>query len=395
MKSNSILRKLGAVILLGTALIFSAGGSLAQDTHESTGGAQTLADIMARQAGQTVDDTYRREQVGSETGAPVSDQLGTLGGASDADVYRAYRFGSADITVSSRTDAAEVVMQSSGMRWLEFRTTMQKYGSYLLAATLGFLLLFYLIRGRIRIEGELSGTIIERFKPVERFGHWLMAGSFIILALTGLASLFGRKILIPMFGHEAFASYAGVGKMLHDNVGFVFILSLVWIFLFWVAHNIPAKHDIVWLLKGGGLFSKGVHPPSKKFNAGQKLIFWSVIILGGSIAVTGLSQLFPFQIPAFGWTFDILNRFGMDLPQLLPHEEMQLEHVWHVSVSFILVAIVIAHIYIGTLGMEGAYDAMGKGEVDRTWAEEHHGLWVEELDAKNPPAPVAETEVGG
>lgn len=385
MKPYRIFTALRAMVLLTMTLVFAATLSAAQttdDTHTATGGGQTLEDIMARQAGEAVDDTFRRVQTGTVAGA-ASGQLGTLGGASDADVYRTFRFGDADITVSSRTEAADVVMQSSGMKWLEFRNgPLRTYGLYLLGGMLALILLFYVIRGKIRIEGELTGILVKRFKPLERLGHWLMASSFIVLALTGLASLFGRIWLVPLIGKEAFSSYAVIGKMLHDSVGWAFIVSLIWIFVFWAAQNLPNKHDINWLLKAGGLFKKGVHPPAKKFNAGEKVIFWSVILLGGSIAVTGLSQLFPFQIPAFAWTFDIMNAVGFDMPTLLAHEEMQLEHIWHVSVSFILIAIVIAHIYLGSVGMEGAGDAMVKGEVDRQWAKEHHDLWLEELDAK-------------
>jgi formate dehydrogenase subunit gamma len=156
-------------------------------------------------------------------------------------------------------------------------------------------------------------------------------------------------------------------------------------------HNIPNRTDIRWLAEGGGILSKGKHPPAKKFNAGQKMIFWSVIILGGSISASGLSLLFPFELPMFAKTFAILNQTGMPellgfgiLPeQLAPHEEMQYAQLWHAIVSFVLMAIIIAHIYIGSVGMEGAYDAMGSGEVEEQWAREHHGLWLDEVKDQN------------
>ena len=86
---------------------------------------------------------------------------------------------------------------------------------------------------------------------------------------------------------------------------------MVLITLLWIAHNIPNRHDVVWMLKGGGLFSKGVHPPARKFNAGQKIIFWMVIILGASVSLSGLSLLMPFEIPMFAKTFAILNNVGI------------------------------------------------------------------------------------
>ena len=162
------------------------------------------------------------------------------------------------------------------------------------------------------------------------------------------------------------------------------------VFFMWVVHNLPAKSDLKWLAQGGGIFRKGLHPPAGKFNAGQKLIFWSVIVLGASISASGLSLLFPFELPMFAKTFDILNATG--LPQLFgfgelntvlaPHEEMQYAQLWHAIVSFVLLAIIFAHIYIGTVGMEGAYDAMGSGEVEEQWAREHHSLWVEDVMSK-------------
>ncbi len=381
------------IFLFILAFLFPLSLSAQEVDRSATGGAQTLEDILARQAGQTIDTTYQLEQLGDpESAAPSSADLGVLGGASDADIWRAYRWGETDLSVSSRTAAADVVMQDSGMKWLNFRAgPLRTYGGYLLLGMLGVLLLFYILRGKIRIEGEKTGTTIERFKPLERFGHWLLAISFIILAVTGLASLFGRVALIPLFGKEAFSAYAWIGKWVHNNISWAFMLALIWVFLFWVLHNLPSRHDIGWLLKGGGLFSKHSHPPAKKFNAGQKLIFWSVIILGGSISVSGLSLLFPFEFHLFSHTFSVLNNFGFDLPtELLPHEEMQLAVLWHSIVSFVLIAIILAHIYIGSVGMEGAYAAMGSGQVEKQWAKEHHSLWFEEVEKANSSTTPAE-----
>ena len=287
------------------------------------------------------------------------------------------------------------MIQDGGMRWLEFREgPLLKYGGYLLLGTLVALALFLLIRGRIRIDGEKTGRTIERFKSVERFGHWLLAGSFILLGVTGLITLFGRTVLIPLFGHETFSFLAVGSKWVHNNVSWAFMLALVMIFVMWVVHNLPDRTDIKWLLKGGGIFGGG-HPPAKKFNAGQKLIFWAVIVLGTSISVSGLSLLFPFEINMFAATFEKLNSFGISQAlglgelrtTLAPHEEMQFAQLWHSIVSFVLMAIIFAHIYLGSVGMEGAYDAMGSGHVEEQWAREHHSLWVDEVKAAEAEAP--------
>jgi formate dehydrogenase subunit gamma len=378
--------------------------AMAQDTPTTTGpdrsvtgGAQTLDDILARQRGEKVDDSFRRDATGNpDDAAGMAGQLGTLGGSSDADVWRALRYGLDDVKVSTGGPEARVLIQDGGMNWLQFRKgPLATYGAWLLGGTVALLALFYLIRGRIRIDGEKTGRTVTRFQAVERFGHWLMAGSFVVLAITGLVVLFGRMVVIPLLGHEAFSTIAIGSKWVHNNISWAFMIGLVMVFFMWVLHNIPNRTDLKWLAVGGGIFSKGVHPPAKKFNAGQKMIFWAVIVFGASISASGLSLLFPFELPMFAKTFALLNQTGLpqavgygELPVMLaPHEEMQLATLWHSIMAFVLTAIILAHIYIGSVGMEGAYDAMGSGEVEEQWAREHHGLWLKELQEKGE-APV-------
>lgn len=363
--------------------------------RSATGGAQTLEDIMRRQQGLQVDNSFRSSQTGNPGGgAATTDQLGTLGGASDPELWRALRFDSANVTTQVQHPAATVLIQDTGMWWLQFREgPLITYGTGLLLGMIGLLAVFFLIRGRIKIDGEKTGRTITRFKSVERFAHWLLAGSFIILGITGIIVLIGRKFIIPIVGHDGFHYVAHLSKLVHNNVSWAFMLALVMVFVLWVIHNLPDRTDINWILKGGGILGGG-HPPAKKFNAGQKLIFWSVIVLGGSISASGLSLLFPFELPMFAATFEKLNAFG--IPQLFglgelntnlaPHTEMQYAQLWHAIVSFVLMAIIIAHIYIGSVGMEGAYDAMGSGEVEEQWAREHHSLWVEEVKSKEAAA---------
>ena len=382
----TLLQALMVVCLVGSV---SAQEAAPADPRAETGGASTLQDILDRQNGKVVPRSERTVS-GDTASGQAAGMLGTLGGASDSDVWEAIRFGDANVTTTSNSPAAGVLVQDGGMAWLTFRDgPLRTYGGYLLLGMLGLLVLFYLIRGKIRIDGGRAGTTIERFKPIERFGHWLLAGSFILLGITGLVSLFGR-LLIPYLGHEFFSTIAIASKWVHNNVSWAFMLALIMVFLFWVVHNLPSRTDIGWILKGGGIFTKS-HPPAKKFNAGQKVIFWSVIILGASISASGLALLFPFELPMFAATFAKLNALGITemvglapLPEVLaPHVEMQYAQLWHAIVSFVLMAIVIAHIYIGSVGMEGAYDAMGSGQVDVQWAREHHSIWVEEVEAKN------------
>ncbi|MEM0950211.1 MAG: formate dehydrogenase subunit gamma [Pseudomonadota bacterium] len=372
------------------------GGEVLDHDRSATGGASTLEDIMARQQGLTVNDSYRRDDTGDpDSAASMTNQLGTLGGASDPEMWRALRYGSANVTSTNSGHASTILIQDGGMKWLEFRSgPLKLLAAYLLGGTLVLLLIFYLIRGRIPIDYESTGRTVVRFRAIERLGHWMLAISFLILGLTGLITLFGRKIVIPLLGHDAFAPIAEASKWIHNNVAWAFMLALVMIFVMWVFHNLPSRTDLVWLAKGGGIFTKD-HPPAKKFNAGQKIIFWSCIILGASISASGLSLLFPFEFNMFAPTFEKLNAIG--LPQLLgfgelrtqlaPHEEMQYAAAWHAIVSFVLMAIIFAHIYIGSVGMEGAYDAMGTGEVKEEWAVQHHSIWAEEAKAERDTAP--------
>ncbi|MBO9412794.1 MULTISPECIES: formate dehydrogenase subunit gamma [unclassified Ruegeria] len=377
--------------------LFLTGAAWAQDAPESpapdrsaTGGATTLEDILARQRGEKVDNAYRSENTGQGNVEGLLGQFGTAGVASDSDVYRALRYGSADVTVSSQGPAASVLIQDGGMWWWAFRTgPLREYGTYIIAGMAAVILLFFLIRGKIRIDGEKTGRTVTRFNGFERFGHWLFAGSFLVLGFTGLLTLYGRDFLIPIFGKEGFATIAQGCKWLHNNLAWAFMLGLIIVTVNWIAHNIPNRTDLKWLAAGGGLFTKNSHPPAKKFNAGQKVIFWACILLGVSISLSGLSLLFPFEMPLFAKTFQIANAtglpqaMGLSLPvQMSPQEEMQYAQVWHAMIAYVFIAIIIAHIYLGSVGMEGAFDAMGTGEVEEQWAREHHSLWLEEVQEK-------------
>ncbi len=305
---------------------------------------------------------------------------GHLGTASDTELWRAVRQGIQG-NVSIPDKQAGVMIQSEGDNWRAWRNgPITTGGVWGILGTIGVIALFFMVRGRVRIEAGPSGKLIERFTEIERFAHWLGAVSFILLALTGLNLLYGRHLLLPVLGPEAFAALSLAGKYVHNYVSFAFMAGLVLMFVLWVRHNLPDKNDVVWLVKLGGLLTKGVHPPAKKFNAGQKGIFWIVILGGASLAASGVSLMFPFEFSMFEWTFGVLNTFGAGLPATLTAlEEMQWSQWWHAITALIVIAIILGHIYLGSMGMEGAFDAMGSGHVDENWAREHHSLWVAEV----------------
>jgi formate dehydrogenase subunit gamma len=251
---------------------------------------------------------------------------------------------------------AGVLIQPAGRTWDYFHEVVLHWASAIVIAGTIFLLgLAYLIIGRIRIAEGRSGKKILRFKAFERFSHWLTAVSFVILGLTGLNITFGKVVLLPVIGPDAFASVSQAAKYVHNFTSFSFVAGLVLIAVIFFQDNLPQKVDVEWLKQGGG-FIKDKHAPAGRFNLGEKLVYWFSLAAGVAVSVSGFLLLFPF--------------FGTDIAQ------MQLAQVVHAVVAVLFVALILAHIYIGTLGMEGAFEAMSTGEVDLNWAKEHHDLWL-------------------
>lgn len=256
-----------------------------------------------------------------------------------------------------------VLIQPQGREWRDtLEGPVKSVGGWLLVLTVVALAAFMAIRGRIKVEHGLSGRTIERFKGIERFAHWLTAICFVILGLTGLNISFGRSLLLPVMGPEAFTSLSAFGKLSHNFLSFPFVLGVLLMAVLWIRHNIFNAIDMEWFRQGGGLLQKGVHPPAGKFNGGQKVIFWLVVLGSAALAVSGYILMFPFYVT------DIA---GMQLSQLV-----------HAIAGILMVAVILSHIYIGSIGMEGAFDAMGSGQVDVNWAREHHSLWVKDVTAR-------------
>lgn len=313
-----------------------------------------------------------------------------LGNTSDSEVWRAVRRGTAG-TVSIPNDNAGVLVQSAGENWRLIRNgPFYDYLGLAMVATLVLLALFFAIRGPMKVEAGESGIRIRRFSYIERTGHWLTAMSFIVLGLSGLNVSFGREYLMPLIGKEAFGPLSLFLKMTHNYVAFAFMLGLVMTFVMWVLENLPNRYDLIWLAKGGGMFSN-THAPAKKFNAGQKAVFWLVMLGGLSLSVSGWAMLYPFHYHFFTDTFQALGSIGIDVPAMLgiaspPYsfiQEQQFNALWHAVVAIAMICMIFAHIYLGTIGMQGAFSAMGSGDVDLNWARDHHDKWVEELEEED------------
>jgi formate dehydrogenase subunit gamma len=257
--------------------------------------------------------------------------------------------------------------QPAGRDWRHFHeVTLRWIGAVAILGILAVLVIFYLSRGMVRIESGRSGRTIVRFNAAERFVHWMTATCFIILALSGLNITFGRPLLLPLMSPESFTAWSESAKYAHNYLSFPFTLGVVLIFLMWLAGNIPNRVDVDWLKRGGGMVGHD-HPPAYRFNGGQKLIYWIVVLGGGAMAVSGYVLIFPF--------------YGTDI------QTMQNAEMVHSIIAMLFIAVMLAHIYIGTIGMEGAFEAMGEGTVDINWAKEHHSLWLGEERARVQPNP--------
>ena len=158
-----------------------------------------------------------------------------------------------------------------------------------------------------------------------------------------------------MIGPDAFSEISEVAKYVHNFTSFAFMAGLVLIIVIFFKDNLPEKVDLDWLRQGGG-FIKNKHAPAGRFNLGEKLVYWLSLVAGIAVSLSGFLLLFPF--------------YGTDIA------DMQIAQGAHAVVAVLFVALILAHIYIGTLGMEGAFEAMGTGDVDLNWAKEHHDLWL-------------------
>jgi formate dehydrogenase subunit gamma len=257
--------------------------------------------------------------------------------------------------------------QPAGRDWRHFHeVTLRWIGGTAILGMLAVLVIFYLSRGMVRIEAGRSGRTIVRFNAFERFVHWMTAVCFVILSLSGLNITFGRPLLLPLMRPESFTAFSEWAKYAHNYLSFPFTLGVVLIFLMWLGSNIPTRVDLEWLKRGGGMIGHD-HPPAYRFNAGQKLIYWVVVLGGGAAAVSGYVLIFPF----YGTTI----------------ETMQQAEMVHSIVAMLFIAAMLAHVYIGTIGMEGAFEAMGSGSVDLNWAKEHHSLWLEKEGVRSRSDP--------
>lgn len=262
-----------------------------------------------------------------------------------------------------------VLIQSEGQTWREVRNgPLTLFAGIALAVVFLGILLFYWIKGPIVLHEPKTGRLIVRFGAWERLIHWTTAITFLILAFTGLAILFGRHVLIPIVGHDIFGWIAIGAKWSHNLVGPLFIVCSILLFITFLRDNFWRAEDWVWIRRAGGLLTQGRNEPaSHRFNAGEKAWFWGgVSLLGIVVGLSGLVLDFP--------NFDQTR------------QTMQLANIIHLVGATLFMIGALGHIYMGTIGMRGAYTAMRTGVVDETWAKEHHSLWYDDIRSGKIPA---------
>lgn len=254
-----------------------------------------------------------------------------------------------------------VLVQSAGETWRQIRNgPVTFYGGWLVVIVGLAILAFYFAKGPVKLHDKPTGRMIPRFSSFEQVVHWCTAISFVVLGLSGLILLFGKYVLLPVFGYTLFAWLAALSKNLHNFVGPFFIVSVLAMILMWIRDNLPRAYDWQWFAGAWAFFTRGKHIPSGRFNAGEKGWFWfGVVGLSIVVAWSGLILLFP--------NFDQTRAV------------MQQAWIWHVVAAIVYVAMSLGHIYMGTIGVEGAYGNMRTGYTDETWAKEHHSIWYDEV----------------
>ncbi len=269
-------------------------------------------------------------------------------------------------------------LSNAGEAWRQVRNkVIIPYGGALLLMVLAAIALFYWRVGAIKLHGKPTGRVVERFTPFERVAHWTNATAFVVMAISGVVMAFGKFFLLPVIGTALFGWLAFVLKNLHNFVGPVFTVSLLIVIATFIRDNVPARGDLSWLLKGGGMLG-GDEVKSGRFNGGEKLVFWGGVFVLGLIVVAS----------------------GLLMDKLLPglvyeRSTMQMAHMVHAVSNILMLVMFIGHIYLGTVGTEGAYQGMKTGFVDETWAREHHALWLDDIQSGKLPAQRSPTPVSG
>ncbi len=374
------LQLMAAGLMLSTVLSVSAqtasspapAAPAATSTKAEASGVQS-ANIFSIAPDANVDPKYadqtngERSKVQPGNNAPMWRQVGAgVTGYSSLPVTQAPEAGN---LIQPFVQYPGAKLTNAGEAWRQVRNNwIIPYGGSLLLIAALAIALFYYGKGTMKLHGTETGRKIERFTPLERAAHWSNAIAFVLLALSGLVMAFGKFIIQPFIGTALFGWLTYALKNIHNFAGPLFAVSLIVVFVTFLKDNFPSKEDFTWLIKGGGMLT-GEEVPSHRFNAGEKVVFWFGVLGLGLIVVAS----------------------GLVLDKLIPgliyeRSTMQIANMVHGVATIVMMLMFMGHIYMGTIGMEGAYSAMREGYVDETWAKEHHELWYNDIKAGKIPA---------
>jgi formate dehydrogenase subunit gamma len=291
----------------------------------------------------------------------------TLGGASDSDIWRAIRQGGSGLPSASNLRPEDAVLvNAQGTWWSQLhQQQLISYSGLVLLGILGALALFFLVRRRIKIAGGRSGQTILRFDLAQRVIHWTMAALFLVMAFSGLILLFGRVAIVPYAGHTAFSVLASAAMQAHNLFGPIFAVATVALSFAFVRGNLPSLVDLKWILRAGGFF--GGHASADRYNFGEKMWFWTAVIAGIALSVSGVLMLFP----------DALGT----------RDQLQFGNITHVIAAVAFIGFAFGHVYLGTVGTEGSLEGMVGGSVDKNWAITHHDIWAKRALSEDKDTP--------
>ena len=277
--------------------------------------------------------------------------------------------GERGVLVQEFTQYPGTKLTTAGEAWRQLRNWwIIPIGGVIILFVVLAVALYYKIKGPIGGHGRQTGRVIERFTHFERVAHWSTAITFTILAVSGVVMSFGKFFLLPILGGQLFGWLTYALKTAHNFVGPLFAISMVVMFFTYLPSNWPTRADWAWLIRAGGMLG-GEHPPSHRFNAGEKVVFWFGVFGFGALMVGS----------------------GLVLDKLIPgmaylRGDMHIAHMIHATAAVLMMCLFLGHIYLGTIGTKGAYRAMRDGYVDEGWAHEHHALWAEDVRAGKIPA---------
>jgi formate dehydrogenase subunit gamma len=260
-------------------------------------------------------------------------------------------------------------LTNAGEAWRQTRNNwIIPYGGALLVITVLALAIMFFTKGPLGHDYPANSKKIERFTPFERAAHWANAFAFVALAVSGVTMAFGKFFLLPVVGSSLFGWITYALKNVHNFIGPLFAVSLLMVIAIFVKDNIANAADFNWLKKAGGMLGDK-QVPSHRFNAAEKGVFWWAVTIPGLVVV----------VSGF-----VLDKLVPGLGEL--RSDMQIASMVHSVMAFWIAAILIGHIYMGTIGTRGALEGMKTGYVTEGWAQEHHELWYNDVKAGKIPA---------